>query len=67
MAQGRRFEDSRGRGVATYRAGKQTGGDLLAKLGFWVVSKKSVTELLCLHQVQIVTVFLQAFSAFSQA
>ena len=52
MAQGGRFEDSRGRGVATYRAGKQTGGDLLAKLGFMGRVQTVCCRIVTLHRVQ---------------
>ena len=60
MAQGGRFEEPRGRGVATYRAGKQAGGDGRRSLVFWVVSKQSVLCTSC----RVVAVLLQAFSAF---
>ena len=63
MAQGGRFEEPRGHGVATYRARKQAGGDHRRSLVLWVVSKQSVAELsLCTRcRVTAVSPFLFYF------
>ena len=63
MAQGGRFEEPRGHGVATYRARKQAGDDHRRSLVLWVVSKQSVAELsLCTRcRVTAVSPFLFYF------